>query len=113
MPTFAAPGYYQSPYAQAIADSIAAPYRARANAELQAGEASQRGWEQVGHTVNNTLNDIMRFQEDAPRRAGDPAQIVADIGRVQKLLKIRPRYDDLERIVEHALRWEKELQSRK
>jgi UDP-glucose 4-epimerase len=44
-----------------------------------------------------------------PRRAGDPAQIVAASDRIRALLGWTPRYDDLDVIVEHALAWEREL----
>jgi UDP-glucose 4-epimerase len=47
--------------------------------------------------------------EIAPRRKGDPAEIVADIGKIKKALHVTPRFDNLETIVEHALAWEKKL----
>jgi len=45
----------------------------------------------------------------APRRPGDPAQIVAASDKARHLLKWTPRYDDLKTIVSHALAWEKKL----
>jgi UDP-glucose 4-epimerase len=51
--------------------------------------------------------------ETAPRRAGDPAQIVADSRRVRVTLGWRPRFDDLSVIVTHALAWERELMNRR
>lgn len=45
----------------------------------------------------------------APRRPGDPAQIVAASGRARDILGWTPRYDDLPTIVSHALAWEKKL----
>jgi UDP-glucose 4-epimerase len=42
-----------------------------------------------------------------PRRAGDPARIVADASRARSLLGWKPRLDDLATIVEHALKWER------
>jgi UDP-glucose 4-epimerase len=48
----------------------------------------------------------------APRRAGDPAQIVADSKAVRATLGWRPRFDDLSTIVAHALAWERELTKR-
>jgi UDP-glucose 4-epimerase len=47
--------------------------------------------------------------EEAPPRAGDPARIVADCTAMKKQLKVVPRFDNLETIVEHALAWEKSL----
>jgi UDP-glucose 4-epimerase len=43
----------------------------------------------------------------APRRAGDPARLVADSKLVRKRLNWRPRYEQLETIIEHAWAWEK------
>jgi len=40
------------------------------------------------------------------RRPGDPAAIIADAGRIRALLSWAPQFDDLETIVEHALKWE-------
>ncbi len=45
----------------------------------------------------------------SPRRAGDPAAIVADASRIRALLDWQPRYDDLDVIVSQALAWEKRL----
>ena len=46
------------------------------------------------------------------RRPGDPAQIVAASDRIRATLGWAPKYDDLDVIVEHALKWEKELGTR-
>ena len=48
----------------------------------------------------------------APRRAGDPAAIVAGAEQVRKVLGWTPRYDDLDVIVASALDWEKRLAHR-
>jgi UDP-glucose 4-epimerase len=47
--------------------------------------------------------------EIAPRRPGDPAQIVAASDRARTMLGWTPHYDDLGTIVAHALAWEKTL----
>jgi UDP-glucose 4-epimerase len=47
----------------------------------------------------------------APRRAGDPPQLVADTRRIRETLGWKPRYDDLRFIVESALGWERHLMS--
>ncbi|NLG84699.1 MAG: UDP-glucose 4-epimerase GalE [Firmicutes bacterium] len=41
----------------------------------------------------------------APRRSGDPAVLVASSARIQQELGWRPRYPELERIIETAWRW--------
>ena len=53
------------------------------------------------------------FQVDiAPRRAGDPASIVANSQRARETLGWQPRFDDLSMIVAHALAWERALMTR-
>lgn len=47
-----------------------------------------------------------------PRRAGDPAAIVAGADRVRQVLGWQPKYDDLDLIVNSALAWEQRLASR-
>lgn len=44
--------------------------------------------------------------EDAPRRDGDPARLVADAALARSVLGWKPRYADLETIVRHAWQWE-------
>lgn len=51
--------------------------------------------------------------EMAPRREGDPAQIVAASARARDALGWEPRFDDLSTIVGHALAWERELMARR
>ena len=45
----------------------------------------------------------------ADRRAGDPATLVASAARIKNVLGWKPRFDDLETIVSHALTWERGL----
>ena len=44
---------------------------------------------------------------EAPRRAGDPAALVADARWLRESLNWKPRFDDLNVIITDALRWEK------
>jgi UDP-glucose 4-epimerase len=46
-----------------------------------------------------------------PRRAGDPARLVADASAAAAL-GWTPRFNDIEAIVGHALAWEKARQRR-
>jgi UDP-glucose 4-epimerase len=48
----------------------------------------------------------------APRRPGDPAEIVASSQRIRAALGWKPRYGDLSTIVAHALAWERKLAER-
>ena len=48
----------------------------------------------------------------SPRRAGDPAAIVAKATKIRATLNWQPRFDNVETIVERALSWEKHLKMR-
>ena len=43
---------------------------------------------------------------DGPRRAGDPARLVADARLARQNLGWQPQYADLATIIEHAWKWE-------
>lgn len=43
----------------------------------------------------------------APRRAGDPARLVADARRATEILGWQPAFADLDTLIEHAWHWEK------
>ena len=45
----------------------------------------------------------------APRRAVDPDSLFADPSRIKATLPWRPRHEDLDEIVAHALAWERKL----
>ena len=47
-----------------------------------------------------------------PRRAGDSPAVVAKADRIRAELGWKPEHDDLRRIVEQALRWERHLKAR-
>jgi UDP-glucose 4-epimerase len=66
----------------------------------------------AGFSVQEVLDAVARVTgspvpvEDAPRRDGDPARLVADASCARELLRWKPRYSDLETIVRHAWQWE-------
>ena len=49
---------------------------------------------------------------DRPRRAGDPAELVAQADRIRTVLGWTPRHDDIDFIARTALAWERALVSR-
>jgi UDP-glucose 4-epimerase len=67
----------------------------------------------AGHTVREVLAAVERAVgrpvpvETAPRRAGDPAVLVADPGRFQRATGFSPRLSELATIVETAWAWER------
>jgi len=68
-----------------------------------------------GFSVNEVLDAVDRVtgrpiaRRMEARRAGDPAALVADPGRIFRELSWAPRYDDLDTIIAHALAWERTL----
>jgi UDP-glucose 4-epimerase len=88
-------------------------------AHLRAGGASDTfncGYGR-GFSVLDVITAVKRVSgcdfpvEMATRRQGDPASIVADSTRIRERLGWRPRLDDLDTIVAHALAWERKLQA--
>lgn len=72
-----------------------------------------------GFSVREVIAAVKRVSgvdfkvEEAPRRPGDPAVIVAGSAELRKILRWQPRYDDLSTIVAHALAWERALRRRR
>jgi len=70
-----------------------------------------------GYSVREVLSMVesvagKRLQiREEPRRAGDPAYLVARAERIRAELAWQPRYDDLQAIVESSLAWERKLLS--
>jgi len=66
-----------------------------------------------GYSVNEVIKMVKRVTGvdfpvvQAPRREGDPAELIADSSKIQRLLGWKPRYNDLEHIVRTAWEWEK------
>jgi UDP-glucose 4-epimerase len=68
---------------------------------------------EVAATVQRIAGKEIKVEE-APRRPGDLASVVANTGKLSKLLNWKPKYDDLDTIVTTALNWErKELDGSK
>lgn len=70
-----------------------------------------------GYSVREVVDTVKKVSgvdflaEEQPRRAGDPAAIVAGADRIREL-GWQPQHEDLEMIVQTALDWEKYLQTR-
>lgn len=66
-----------------------------------------------GHSVTEVVRAVERAAgrpvrvRPEPRRAGDPASLVACHARIRGALNWRPEFDDLDRIVASALAWER------
>jgi UDP-glucose 4-epimerase len=65
-----------------------------------------------GFSVLEVIDAVRRVTQrefnviDAPRRAGDPARLVADSRMIRQKLGWAPVYAELDTIVQHAWRWE-------
>jgi UDP-glucose 4-epimerase len=73
----------------------------------------------VGYGHGYSVRDVLSMVEsiggkplvirEEPRRAGDPAYLVARAERIRAELGWQPRYDDLRAIVSSSLAWERKL----
>jgi UDP-glucose 4-epimerase len=93
-----------------------------ANAHIRALEYLHAGGESQtlncgyghGYSVREVLDSVQRQTgvtlaiNEAPRRAGDPAALVAVSARAKQVLGWAPEHDDLDVIVATALVWERE-----
>ncbi len=101
-----------------VSDLIAAHMDALAH--LRKGGAS--GIFNCGYGKGYSVLDVIKAVERAsggpvnhklvPRRAGDPAAIIAGADQVRKVLGWQPKYQDLDFIVQSAFAWEKHLMRR-
>jgi UDP-glucose 4-epimerase len=116
---------YPTPDGTCIRDYIHVSDLVRAHADalryLRAGGASVTLNCGYGHgfSVHEVVEMAKRVSgidfkvEIAPRRPGDPAQIIANCDRARTMLGWTPQYDDLATIIAHALAWEQKLRAPK
>jgi UDP-glucose 4-epimerase len=68
-----------------------------------------------GASVREVISSVERVigrplpVKESPRRAGDPAWLVADARKIRDVLGWQPRFDDLDEIVRTAYTWEKRI----
>ena len=93
-----------------------------ASAHILAAEYLMNGGENnvfnLGNGVGFTVKEVIDTAEKvvgkpikcemAPRRAGDPAQLVASSEKAKTVLGWKPKYDDIETIIGSAWNWHKE-----
>jgi UDP-glucose 4-epimerase len=109
---------YPTPDGTCIRDYIHVEDLARAHLDalsyLEQGGASDtfncgygRGFSvrEVLRTVEKVSGKKLRIEE-GPRRAGDPVQLVADAGKIKKVLGWRAEHEDLGTICASAYQWE-------
>jgi len=72
-----------------------------------------------GFSVRQVIDAVNRIHGtpikviEQPRRAGDPPALIAAVERIHETLNWTPQYDDLDKIVETSLNWEKVLLKRR
>ncbi|HJV65881.1 MAG TPA: UDP-glucose 4-epimerase GalE [Geomonas sp.] len=98
-----------------------------ASAHLYALDYLKKGGEStvinVGYGQGSSVREVIEVVKkvsgvdfavtEAPRRPGDPANLVAVAERIRGVLGWQPRYNDLTTIVSDAWRWEKKLFEKK
>jgi UDP-glucose 4-epimerase len=108
---------YRTPDGTAVRDYV--HVADLADAHLRALDALDRGTPSQalnlgtgrGHSVRDVIDTVARVSGrdvpfiEAPRRAGDPPELVADPSRARDVLGWSCRYADLETIVRHAWTW--------
>jgi UDP-glucose 4-epimerase len=67
-----------------------------------------------GYSVLQIANIFKKIKKNlkiifSNRRSGDAAQVFADTKKFKKLLKWKPKYNDINKIIKSAIKWEKKL----
>ena len=71
-----------------------------------------------GYSVKEILSAVKRLSKEnfkiaeTDRRAGDPPELIANNEKIKSTIEWKPRYDDIDIIIESALAWERKLASR-
>ena len=117
---------FPTPYGTGVRDYIHVTDLAAAHVAALAKLVAQPGESHVmncgygrGFSVNEVLDAVdrvtnMRIERRYEgRRAGDPAELVADNAKILATLDWRPAHDDLGGIIRDALAWERALAERR
>tara|TARA_B100000674_G_C37876750_1_gene932344 strand:- start:336 stop:1316 length:981 start_codon:yes stop_codon:yes gene_type:complete len=62
----------------------------------------------VINTANNIYKDTVKFNFSS-RRKGDVEKLIANVNKITKFIKWKPKFDDLEVIIRSSVEWEKKL----
>ena len=63
---------------------------------------------EVINEANNITGIKIKF-EFSKRRRGDAEKLVADVNKINKYIKWQPRYNNLKKIIESSINWEKKI----
>jgi UDP-glucose 4-epimerase len=78
------------------------------SATLNCGYGHGYSVREVLHAVEVASGEPLKLIE-APRRAGDPPELVAVVEKIQKVIGWSPRFDNLHTIVRSSLDWERKI----
>ncbi|OGS26284.1 MAG: UDP-glucose 4-epimerase GalE [Elusimicrobia bacterium RIFOXYB2_FULL_48_7] len=80
-------------------------------------QGSQSTQYNLGHGQGFSVKQVLKAAEEvtgkkiksriAPRRAGDPAKLIASSSKIKKELGWKPRYEDIHSIIDSAWKWHK------
>ncbi|WP_456324181.1 UDP-glucose 4-epimerase GalE [Desulfonauticus submarinus] len=68
-----------------------------------------------GYSVKQIINTVKKISQkefkviESPRRAGDPASLIADPSKLMQTMHWKPKFDNIETIVKTAYLWEEKL----
>ena len=77
-------------------------------ATLNCGYGHGYSVREVVHAVEQACGETLTKVE-APRRAGDPPELVAVVEKIQRVLDWTPKFDNLDTIVRTTLEWERKI----
>ena len=67
-----------------------------------------------GYSVLDVINIFKKIKKNlliiySKRRAGDVAEVFADVKKMKKTLKWKPKYNNMSKIIKSAIKWERKL----
>jgi UDP-glucose 4-epimerase len=78
------------------------------SATLNCGYGHGYSVREVVHAVEQACGESLPTVE-APRRPGDPPELVAVVEKIQRVIDWTPKFDDLDTIVRTSLEWERKI----
>ena len=66
------------------------------------------------YSVLDVINIFKKIKKNlliiySKRRAGDVAEVFADVKKMKKTLKWKPKYNNMSKIIKSAIKWERKL----
>ena len=66
-----------------------------------------------GYSVLDVINVFKKVKKNvltiySNRRSGDVAEVFADVKKMKKILKWKPKYNNMSKIIKSAIKWERQ-----